>query len=167
MAQVSRVITVGVIGCGRVTETRQLPALRDLAGIHVLAAADIDKVRAERMGDQFRVERRYDGAAALLADPDVEAVAVCVPARCHAEVVLAALGAGKHVLVEKPLAVSLDDAERMSRRARAFPGTVMVGFNIALALHKVDHVTERDRQGARRVAGGNARLSIGHGGGRT
>ncbi len=130
MSQASRVVTVGIIGCGRAAETRHLPALRGVAGIRVLAAADTDKARAARLGERFRIERRYGDAAALLADRDVEAVAVCVPARLHAEVVLAALDAGKHVLVEKPLAVSLDDAERISRRAEAFPGKVMVGFNM-------------------------------------
>jgi myo-inositol 2-dehydrogenase/D-chiro-inositol 1-dehydrogenase len=130
MAHAKKVVTVGVIGCGQVAEGRHLPALRNLADVRVRAVADVDRARVQRMGDQFGIERRYEGAAALLADPEIDAVAVCVPASLHVEVALAALDAGKHVLIEKPLALSLDDAERLSRRARAFSGKVMMGFNM-------------------------------------
>ena len=128
MAHAKKVVTVGVIGCGQVAEV----VICRHCGISPTSGSgpsrDVDCARVQRMGDRFGIERRYEGAAALLADPDIDAVAVCVPASLHVEVALAAIEAGKHVFIEKPLALSLDDAERLSRRARAFSGKVMVGF---------------------------------------
>ena len=81
MAHAKKVVTVGVIGCGQVAESRHLPTLRNLAAVRVRAVADVDRARTQRMGDQFGIERRYEGAAALLDDPEIDAVAVCVRGR--------------------------------------------------------------------------------------
>jgi myo-inositol 2-dehydrogenase/D-chiro-inositol 1-dehydrogenase len=113
-----------------VAETRHLPALQNLAGAEVVAVADLDPDRLSRVADRFRVKRRYPNFVALLDDPSVEAVAVCVPVQFHAEVALAALAAGKHVFIEKPLALSLEEADRLIERAGQVPRTVMVGFNL-------------------------------------
>jgi predicted dehydrogenase len=72
--------------------------------------------------------RAHSEPAALLADPEVDVVAVCTPPAAHAELALAALDAGKHVLVEKPLTVSIEDGERLAERAAAGPGLATVGL---------------------------------------
>ncbi len=130
MAERRRVVRLGVIGCGPVSEGRHLPTLGSLPGARVVAVADVDGERARRVADRFRVARHYDGADALIADPEVEAVAVCVPTMFHVDVAMAALAAGKHALVEKPLALTLEDADRLCARAESFPGAVLVGFNM-------------------------------------
>ncbi len=130
-----RVVTLGLIGCGFVAESRHLPALGRISEVRVVAAADVDRVRRDLVADRFGIERRYGDAAALLADPDIEAVAVCVPAEFHVEIALAALDAGKHVLIEKPLAVDAEDAERLSVRSRTSSSKVMVGFNMRWHRH--------------------------------
>jgi predicted dehydrogenase len=66
----------------------------------------------------------------LLDDVDVDVVAVCVPPRLHGVVALAALAAGKHVFIEKPLAVSLGDCDRLIEYAARSPHRAMVGFNL-------------------------------------
>ncbi len=129
-AREDEIVRIGIIGCGRASETRHLPALRRVRGGLVVAVADVDATRLGRVADAFRIERRHDDARALLADPELDAVAVCVPARAHAEVALAALEAGKHVLVEKPLAVSAAQAERLAEGARTFSSKVVMGFNM-------------------------------------
>jgi predicted dehydrogenase len=82
------------------------------------------------VGDQFAITRRHDDYRALLDDPVVEAVAVCVPAALHVEVALAALDAEKHLFIEKPLALSLDDSDRLIERAQRSARKILVGFNM-------------------------------------
>ena len=123
-------IQIGVVGCGDVTETRHLPALRAVRGARVAALADVDAGRLGRVADRFHVPRRYADYADLVQDATVQAVAVCVPAFLHAEVALAALSAGKHVFVEKPMTLTSEDAERLVRRAADSPRCCTVGFNL-------------------------------------
>jgi predicted dehydrogenase len=123
-------VSVGVIGCGRVTRRWHLPALMRLPEARVVAAADLDSDRLERVAGEHGVERRFRDPEAMIVDPDVEAIAVCVPAAAHADLAVAALEAGKHVLVEKPLALSLADCDRMIEAEAVSRGTVTVGFNM-------------------------------------
>jgi predicted dehydrogenase len=123
-------VRLGIIGCGNVTEKRHLPAIQSVHDLQVVALADIDQERLHRVADRFGVENRYVDYRDLLADPGVEAVAVCTPMQWHVEMAIAALDAGKHVLVEKPLALSLDEAETLIERAAASPLKVVVGYNL-------------------------------------
>ena len=130
-----RIVTVGLIGCGEVTEFRHLPALQRVSEIRVVSVADVERTRRDLVADRLGIERRYGDAAALLADPGIEAVAVCVPAELHVEMALAALDAGKHVLLEKPLALDAGDADRLSARARGSAAKVILGFNMRWLRH--------------------------------
>ncbi|HET7724251.1 MAG TPA: Gfo/Idh/MocA family oxidoreductase [Propionibacteriaceae bacterium] len=83
----------------------------------LVAVCDLDAQRAARViGDRSTVEVETD-VARLLQRDDIDAVAIATPARTHAELAIAASNAGKHVLVEKPLASTLDDARRMVQAA--------------------------------------------------
>jgi predicted dehydrogenase len=123
-------LKLGIIGCGWVTEHRHLPALRSLVQAEVVAAVDIDAHCLQRVVEQWRVPRGYCDFRELLADRLVEAVAICLPAQLHAEVAVTALQAGKHVMIEKPLALSLDDCDRVVERAANSTLKAMVGFNM-------------------------------------
>src|SRR5437870_7646639 len=107
---------VGVVGCGAIASIAHLPALRAL-GVPVVAVADVDESRCAAVASRFSVERRYSTPEDLVADRDVDVVAVCVPPQYHVQVATAALAAGKHVLVEKPVALDLDEAERLRATA--------------------------------------------------
>ncbi len=121
---------IGLIGCGRVTEQLHLPALRHVPDARVTAAADRDAGRLDMVTSRFGILRSYLDADTLLADPDVDIVAVCVPVAQHAEVAIAALDAGKHVLIEKPLSLTLDEADRLMAHDARSPGKATVGFNL-------------------------------------
>jgi myo-inositol 2-dehydrogenase/D-chiro-inositol 1-dehydrogenase len=123
-------VRLGIIGCGNVTEKRHLPAIQSVSDLQVVALADIDHDSLNRVADRFRVAKRYNDYRALLADRDVSAVAVCAPLNFHSEMALGALDAGKHVLLEKPLASSLDQADTLIERAADSPCKVMVGYNL-------------------------------------
>ncbi|HEV8712234.1 MAG TPA: Gfo/Idh/MocA family oxidoreductase [Candidatus Binatia bacterium] len=130
MAGRGNVIKLGLIGCGRVAETCHLPALQNLAGAEVVAVADLDPDRLRQVADRFHIKRRSTNFVALLDDPSIEAIAVCVPVQFHAEVALAALKAGKHLFIEKPLALTLEEADRLIACAGPLPRTILVGFNL-------------------------------------
>jgi predicted dehydrogenase len=130
MTREDRAIKLGIIGCGRVAEERHLPALQHLPHVRVVAAADIDAHRAERLADQFSIEHRFGDYRALLDDADIEAVGILTPTQSHAEIGLAALDAGKHVLIEKPLAMNVAECDRLIERAARSPFKVIVGFNL-------------------------------------
>jgi len=126
----TRPLNLGIVGCGFVTRTRHLPALRRVPEVRVVAVADVDPAAARDVADRWGIPRRHADGRDLVADPAVEAVAVCVPAACHVEVALAALEAGKHVLVEKPLALSLEEADRLLERASRSRPKTLFGFNL-------------------------------------
>ena len=123
-------MNVGIVGCGRVASLRHLPALARIPDAQVVALADVDEDRAAALARRHGVAARYGSPTELLEDDRVEAVAVCVPASLHAEVAIPALAAGKHVLVEKPLALSVGDAERIREAEAGAPGAVVLGFNL-------------------------------------
>lgn len=113
-------LRVGVIGCGRVTALRHLPALSRLDDAEVVALADSDAARLKQVADRFHITNRYPDVRALLKDAMVDVIAVRVPAQFHADIALAALDAGKHVFIEKPLTVTLEEADRVHDRAKQF-----------------------------------------------
>ena len=119
-----------MIGCGWVTQNWHLPALAGLADVDIAAVADCDEAQVDRTADRFGIPHRYRTARALLAHPGLHAVAVCVPPQYHADIAMAAFEAGKHVFIEKPLALNLGECDALVERAAQTSATVMVGFNL-------------------------------------
>jgi predicted dehydrogenase len=107
----------GIIGAGRIAR-KFAAAVRESEEASLLAVASRDSARAEAAAAELGAERAYGSYAALLADPQVEAVYVAVPNALHAEWAIRAAQAGKHVLCEKPLAPTAAEAERMFAAAR-------------------------------------------------
>jgi len=102
----------GIIGCGVVAPTHAV-ALDGIETAELVAVADTSPSRAENFAREFRVPRVYFDHRHLLDDPEVEAVCVCTPHHLHASIGIEAAQAGKHVLVEKPMAISLEEADRL------------------------------------------------------
>jgi predicted dehydrogenase len=113
-------LRVGIVGCGAVASFH-VPALRAARGARLEAAFDLDAQAAARTG--ARVAADLDELIGL-----VDLVAVCTPPERHAEVALAALAAGRGVLVEKPLATTLEDADAIVAAARGRLGAA--GFQL-------------------------------------
>jgi phthalate 4,5-cis-dihydrodiol dehydrogenase len=120
-------IGIGIIGGGRIcgAHARAALALREtrLAGI-----AEPDAERRERAAQAFGCPVFPTGEA-LLAQSEVDAVVVALPHWLHCELTLAALAAGKHVLVEKPMAMTLDECDRMIAAAGVADRKLMVGHH--------------------------------------
>src|ERR1041384_3577505 len=94
-------LRVGIVGCGEVTQIMHLPSLAQLAEqFAVTALCDVSGHVLQTVGDQWRVAKRYHDYQDLMLQDDVDAVLVANPDAYHAEVALAAIAAGKHVLIE-------------------------------------------------------------------
>jgi phthalate 4,5-cis-dihydrodiol dehydrogenase len=111
-----------------------LPAMEAMDSIEVAAGADVVPTTLERFKDRFPSARTYDSAEGLCGDPDVDAVWVSSPNRFHAEHTILALSHGKHVVVEKPMAVTLADAGRMVEAADKHGTKLLAGHTRAFTL---------------------------------
>lgn len=100
-----------IVGCG-VISSFHARALAEVPGARLAAVADVVPERAGRLGAEFSVPFSADPPEVIQRD-DVDAVCVCVPSGLHAEIGVMAARAGKHVVVEKPIDVSLDAADRL------------------------------------------------------
>ena len=125
----ARPLRIAFAGCGMVSEMHA-EAVRHVPAVELVAVHDIDRERAEQRAAEWGC-RAHDDLAALLADEDVEAVLVLTPTRTHVEVATAALDAGKHVLVEKPVSTDLAGVRRLQGRADAAGVVCMPGHNYA------------------------------------
>ncbi|MGD2148861.1 MAG: Gfo/Idh/MocA family oxidoreductase, partial [Anaerolineae bacterium] len=130
MTQSNRRMRIGLIGCGKAAVRGHLPALRHVRDAEVIAVSDTDAHRLKRVADEYGIPRRHEEPAGLLDDPDVDAVAVCVPPESHVQVASAVLDAGKHLFLEKPLALSLDACDQLIERAQRSSCLTMMGFNL-------------------------------------
>lgn len=119
---------IGVIGCGKIAQVRHIPEYADNKNCRLAGFYDRSLSRAEQM------VQKYGGAAygsyqELLANKEIDAVSVCVSNHLHAEITIAALHAGKHVLCEKPMAMTISDCEAMVRAAGETGKKLLIGHN--------------------------------------
>src|ERR671939_1538575 len=105
-------IGMGLVGPGFVG-AHHIDAVRRLGYVDVVAIAASSDASARRKADALGVERAYGSYEALVADPDVHVVHNTTPNYLHTPVILAALARGKHVVSDKPLAMTADEARRL------------------------------------------------------
>lgn len=105
-------INVGFIGAGQISELHARGYENNPTG-RLVALVDANPKVAEQRANEFNLSRWYTDYHELLADPHIEAVEILLPHHLHLEVTLEALAAGKHVSLQKPMAITLDEADRM------------------------------------------------------
>lgn len=106
-------IRVAVVGCGKIAETSHLPALKKLERrgiLELVAVVDVDERAAKRAAKRFQVPSYYTNPEEVAKKYDIDAVHICTPSTTHAELSLLFARAGKHVLVEKPMCHTYDEA---------------------------------------------------------
>ncbi|WP_119274754.1 Gfo/Idh/MocA family protein [Taklimakanibacter deserti] len=118
----------GVVGAG-LWGSFHCKTLNALPQAELAAVCDLDPKRAQAMQEQFGAPKAYTDYRELIADPEIEAVTVATPDFAHADIVMAALAAGKHVLSEKPLATTLEEAEKIAALAARSKVKVMIDFH--------------------------------------
>src|SRR5690349_7935597 len=122
-------VRLALIGSGRMGSFHGETISRRLPGARLVAIADPAPGTAARMAESLDAARAYTDPAQVFADAGIDAVAVAAPARFHADLVVAAATAGKHVFCEKPMALTLADADRAIEAARTAGVVLQVGFN--------------------------------------
>lgn len=124
-----RKLRVGVIGAGFVARECHLPAYQARDDVDLVAICDQDREVAQAMAERFSIPRVLTDYKGLLAMKEIDAVSVCTPNVAHMRQTVAALAAGKHVLVEKPIAMSAAQGRKMLEAARKHRRKLMVAMN--------------------------------------
>jgi predicted dehydrogenase len=105
-------VRAAIVGCGRISDLHQL-GYRDREDARIVAVCDTRKGRAQEKAKAWGVDRVHTEYQRVLSDPQVDLVELLVPHHLHAEMTVAACQAGKHVSVQKPMALSVSEADRM------------------------------------------------------
>src|SRR5579859_7557128 len=116
-----RKIRWGVLSTARIGTNQVIPAMQQGTYSDVTAIASRDAERAAHVAQQLGIARAYGAYAELLADPEVDAVYVPLPNDQHVPWSIKALEAGKHVLCEKPIALTADEAQTLVDAAAHYP----------------------------------------------
>lgn len=121
-------VGVGIVGCGKIAQVRHLPEYEGNPDVRIVGLYDNNAQRAAELAERYGCVA-FDNLDDLLASPDIDAVSVCTSNATHADVSVRALQAGKHVLCEKPMAISLEECVRMVGVANASGKKLMVDQN--------------------------------------
>jgi predicted dehydrogenase len=129
-------VRLGVVGCGSVFWTPYMALIERLRAqgrVEVTAVFDADRAKRRAAAERLDLTPDMPGDCAVCEQPDVDAVLVLTSMTEHARLAIAALEAGKHVLVEKPMATTLSDGERMLAAAETAPGLLVCAPHILLS----------------------------------
>jgi predicted dehydrogenase len=126
---VSSLVRIALVGCGSLGRQVHLPILAALPGTRLVAVADADARALESAERVASSAARFNDYRELLTRDDVDAVVVALPTALHASVGIDVLAAGKHLYLEKPIAATLSDAERLVECWRTSGRVAVMGFN--------------------------------------
>ncbi|MEK4297894.1 Gfo/Idh/MocA family oxidoreductase [Oceanobacillus sp. FSL W8-0428] len=121
-------LKVAVIGCGSIATHRHLPEYAANENVEITAVCDIVGERAEEAAAKYQA-KAYTDYKTLLKEESIDAVSVCLPNYLHAPVSIDALNTGAHVLCEKPMATSIEEADKMIEAAERNGKKLMIGHN--------------------------------------
>ncbi len=119
-------LNIGIIGCGVIAPSHA-DAYRRLPGVHLTWACDLVESKARALASRFGITRVSTDYRHLLDDPHLHAVSICTDHASHAEIAVAALDAGKHVLCEKALASTKEGLDQMIAAGDRHPDLVFAG----------------------------------------
>lgn len=119
---------IGIIGVGSIATHRHIPEYQLLEDADIVAYCDIVQERADEYAELYG-GKSYSDYEQLLQDESIDAVSICTPNYLHAEIAIKALNAGKHVLCEKPMATTIEDAKRMIDAAATSNKQLMIAQN--------------------------------------
>jgi len=122
-------VGIGIIGAGSMAQMTYLPTLKKFEDVRLEAICDLDRSKAGFVAQKFGIPSFYGDPQHLLAHPGVEAVLILTPTNSHLALTLLALEAGKSVLVERPMARKVVEAEKMVEAARRNQKILMVAMN--------------------------------------
>ena len=127
MAKDSRRLKIGILGCGPISQAAHFESAAKAKNAELYAICDVADDLRDRMAATWAPKKAYRDYDAMLADPDVEAVIIATSDAFHVAATAAALQAGKHVLCEKPLGISVEEVEALKPVAAASGKVLQVG----------------------------------------
>lgn len=117
MKKENKVLKVGIVGCGTIAQIMHLPYLKELEELYeIVALCDVSKKLVRKMGGLYNVKKIYTDHHKLLNDADIDAVIILTPLN-HSEIAIEAASMGIHILTEKPMSISLKEADEMIQAA--------------------------------------------------
>jgi predicted dehydrogenase len=127
-AGLGRAVRLGYVGAGNLAQKVHLPNFAAIAGCDLVALAEVRRDLGERVAQRYGIPRRSADHRELAADPEIDAVAVSAPFALQGEIARDCLLAGKHVFMEKPMAVSLAQADGILAAEREGGARLMVAY---------------------------------------
>jgi predicted dehydrogenase len=124
-------LRIGIVGCGGIGNGKHMPSLSRINTVEMVAFCDIVEEKAKAAAAKFGgpEAKVYTNYLDIVSDPTIDVVHVCTPNDSHAEISIAAMEAGKHVMCEKPIAKTAEDARRMTEVAERTGRKLTVGYN--------------------------------------
>ncbi|MBR2916367.1 MAG: Gfo/Idh/MocA family oxidoreductase [Clostridia bacterium] len=118
----------GVIGCGGIADRRTLPGMMLAKNAELVAVMDTNMAAAQACKEKYNAKYAFDNIEELLAIDEIEAVYIASPVFCHKEQAFAAAKAKKHILIEKPVGMSVKEAEKIAKACEKEGVKLGVGF---------------------------------------
>jgi myo-inositol 2-dehydrogenase/D-chiro-inositol 1-dehydrogenase len=125
----NKLLQVGLIGAGRIGQVHAGTIAYRVNTAQLAAVTDPIPEAAQAVAEKFRVPKIADDYRAVIADPSVDAVLICTPTDTHAEIIMAAARAGKHIFCEKPIALDLAATDAAIQSAEQAGVKLQIGFN--------------------------------------
>lgn len=123
-------LKVGIIGCGGIANGKHMPSLAKLDNVEMVAFCDIIEEKAIKAAEEFGAlnAKYYTNYKELLADKSIDVIHVCTPNKSHSFITVDALEAGKHVMCEKPMAKTTEEAKAMVEAAKRTGKKLTIGY---------------------------------------
>lgn len=125
----------GVIGCGGIADRRTLPGMMLADNVELIAVMDTNMAAAENCKEKYNAKYAFDNYEELLALDEIEAVYIASPVFCHKEQAMAAAKAKKHILLEKPMALSVEDSKEIAAYCKEQGVKLGVGLMMRFAAY--------------------------------
>ncbi len=123
-------LKIAIVGAGAIAQTTHIPIWKNLPEVEIFAVCDKIKNKAQWVAERHKIKHSFNDIDDLLKLEEIDAVDICTPTFSHAPLAHAALSAGKHVLVEKPMARNYDEAKKMVDAAKKYQRMLMVAMNV-------------------------------------
>jgi len=124
-----KTIKLAIIGLGQIAQNFHLPILNRNPEVEIIAVCDLNKSKALIVADKYGIKVATDSVDELLSIEELEAVVICTPTDSHCNLALAAISAGKHIMMEKPIARNLQEAQLIADAAEKANIKVMIATN--------------------------------------
>lgn len=126
----SETTKIAVIGLGGMAQLVHLPILSKLSNVNIVSVAEINKNRLNTVADKFNIKQKFLDYKELLEKTEIDAAVIATPTHTHRQIAVDFINAGKHLLIEKPIARTYDESKKIADAARKNNCNVMIGMNL-------------------------------------